>query len=146
MWKKYDALMWEAGHKTVSLFKGASTIPLHTILRMAGDGIQTQHDQVPNVKRVSVTVRNSLEFIQCQEQQESKVIPSQEVGVLSRGLIYEPSNPILLEGLEEIKGLLKEGTPISCLQKTLEEELWEEEQFQRGNIPIPQVFKRYGTI
>ena len=61
MWKKYDALMWEAGHKTVSLFKGASTIPLHTILRMTGDGFQTQHAQVPNVKRVTVTARNTIQ-------------------------------------------------------------------------------------
>ena len=107
--------------------------------------IQTQHAQVPNVKRVPVTVRNtiqaylnlvdwrhiqegdpqghakdwstSLEFIQWQEQQEAKAIPSQEVGELIRDLIYEPSNPILLEELEEIKGLLKEGTPISWLQR-----------------------------
>jgi hypothetical protein len=49
----------------------------------------------------------SLEFIQWQEQQAAKVIPSQEVGELIRGLIYEPSSPILLEGLEEVKGLLQ---------------------------------------
>jgi hypothetical protein len=55
----------------------------------------------------------SLEFIQWQEQQAAKVIPSQEVGELIRRLIYEPSSPILLEGLEEVKGLLKEGTPVS---------------------------------
>jgi hypothetical protein len=35
-----------------------------------------------------------------------------------------------LEGLEKVKGLLKEGT-------TLEEELWEEEQFQQGHTPLP---------
>jgi hypothetical protein len=40
-----------------------------------------------------------------------------------------------MEGLEEVKGLLKERTPISCLQETLEEELWEEEQFQQGHTP-----------
>jgi hypothetical protein len=32
---------------------------------------------------------------------------------LIRGLIYEPSRPILLEGLKEVKELLKEGTPVS---------------------------------
>ncbi len=52
--------------------------------------------------------------------------------------IYEPPSPILLEGLEEVKGLLKKGTPVSWLQKTLEEELWEEEQFQQGHTPPPQ--------
>ena len=43
-----------------------------------------------------------------------------------------------MEGLEEVKGLLKEGTPMSWLQETLEEELWEEEQFQQGHtLPPP---------
>ena len=42
-----------------------------------------------------------------------------------------------MEGLEEVKGLLKEGTPMSWLQETLEEELWEEEQFQPGHTPPP---------
>ncbi len=52
-----------------------------------------------------------------------------------RGLVYFPEfHPMagatddqsytLTEGLEEIKGLLKEGTPISWLRETLEEELW----------------------
>ena len=54
-----------------------------------------------------------------------------------KSLIYEPSDQSLTEGLEEIKGLLKEGTPISWLRETLEEELWEEEQFQQGHTPPP---------
>ncbi len=44
---------------------------------------------------------------------------------------------IFLEGLEEVKELLKDGTPISWHRKTLEEELWEEEQFQQGRTPLP---------
>ena len=48
---------------------------------------------------------------------------------LIRDLIYEPSSPILLEGLEEVKKLLKDETPVSWFRKILEEELWEEEQF-----------------
>jgi len=42
-----------------------------------------------------------------------------------------------MEGLEEVKGLLKKETPISWLRMILAEELREEEQFQQGNIPIP---------
>jgi hypothetical protein len=38
--------------------------------------------------------------------------------------------------LEEVKGFLQEGTPTSWLQETLEEELWEEEQFQQGHTPL----------
>ncbi len=75
----------------------------------------------------------------------AKAPPSPEAGELIRNLIYEPPSPILMEGLEEVKGLLKERTPISWLQETLEEELWEEEQFQQGHTPRPQDFKRYGT-
>ena len=55
----------------------------------------------------------SLEFTQWQEQQAGKAIPSQEVDELIRGLIYEPSSPILMEGLEEVKELLKDETPVS---------------------------------
>jgi hypothetical protein len=165
IWKKYGEHIWDAGHKTVTLFRGASKIPLHPTLRMAGDGIQTHLARVPKVKRVPASVRSIIQdylnmvdwrhiqtecprggtedwyispsFIQWQEQQTTKVIPSSEVGELVKSLIYEPPTQSLTEGLEEIKGLLKEGTPISWLRETLEEELWEEEQFQQGHTPPP---------
>ncbi len=165
MWKKCGTRIWDAGHKTVTLFQGASKIPLHTTLRMAGDGIQTHHVRVPRVKWVPVSARNIIQvylnmvdwrhiqtgglqgdtkdwstspnFIQWQEHQSTKAIPSPEARELIRRLMYEPPSPILLEGLEQVKGLLKEGTPVSWIQKTLEEELWEEEQFQQGHTPPP---------
>ena len=61
MWKKHDARIWDAGHKTVTLFRGASRTPLHTILWMTGDGVQTHHTLVPSVKRVPVSVRNTIQ-------------------------------------------------------------------------------------
>jgi hypothetical protein len=68
------------------------------------------------------------------------------VGERIKDLIHEPSRLTLLEELEEVKELLNKETPTSCLQKTLAEELWEEEHFQKGDIPIyPQGFKWYGT-
>jgi hypothetical protein len=128
---KYVAHIWDVGHKMVALFRGTSITPLHTILWVTGDGVQTHHAQVPSVLRVAVSVRNtiqsylnlvdwrhiqegvpqgdvkdwstSLEFTQWKEQQTAKDIPSQEVGELIRGLIYEPSTPILMERLEEVK-------------------------------------------
>jgi hypothetical protein len=39
-WKKYETLLWETGYKTVTLFPGVSTTPLHPTLRMTGDGSQ----------------------------------------------------------------------------------------------------------
>ena len=117
---------------------------------MAGDGIQTHHARVPRVKRVPTSARNIIQdylnmvdwrhiqmggpqedtkdwstspsFIKWQEQQTTKAIPPPEAGALIRRLIYEPTSPILVEGLEEVKGLLKEGTPMSWLQETLEED------------------------
>ena len=165
IWKKYGERIWDAGHKTVTLVRGASKIPLHPTLRVTGDGTQTHHARVPKVKRVPASARSIIQdylnmvdwrhiqtegpqggtedwstspsFIQWQEQQTTKVIPSPEVGKLVKSLIYEPPSQSLTEGLEEIKGLLKEGTPISWLRETLEEELWEEEQFQQGHTPPP---------
>ena len=61
IWKKYGERLWDAGHKTVTLSRGASTIPLHPTLRMAGDGIQTHHARVPKVKRVSASARNIIQ-------------------------------------------------------------------------------------
>jgi hypothetical protein len=82
----------------------------------------------------------SPNFIQWQGHQTAKAPPSLEAGELIRNLIYEPPSPKLMEGLEEVKGLLKERTPISWIQETLEEELWEEEQFQHGHTtPSPGV-------
>ena len=60
-WKKYGERIWDAGHKTVTLFRGASTIPLHPTLRMAGDGIQTHHACVPKVKRVPASARRIIQ-------------------------------------------------------------------------------------
>ena len=61
MWKKHDTRIWDTGHKTVTLFRGTSRTPLHTILWMTEDGVQTHHDLVPSVKRVPVSVRNTIQ-------------------------------------------------------------------------------------
>ena len=61
MWKKYGTHIWDTGHKTVALFRGASITPLHTILRVEGDGVQKHHTQVLSVQRVSVSVRNTVQ-------------------------------------------------------------------------------------
>jgi hypothetical protein len=60
IWEKYGERIWDAGHKTVTLFRGASKIPLHPTLRMAGDGIQTHHARVPKVKRVPASARSIM--------------------------------------------------------------------------------------
>ena len=61
LWKQYGERIWDAGHKTVVLFRGASKTPLHPTLRMAGDGIQTHHARVPKVKRVPASARDIIQ-------------------------------------------------------------------------------------
>ncbi len=79
----------------------------------------------------------SSEFVQWREKRDYTSIPSEEVGERIKDLIHEPSSLNLLEELEEVKELLNKETPKSWLQKTSAEELWEEEHFQQGDIPIP---------
>ena len=137
---------------------------------MAGDGAQTHYARVPQVKGVPASARGVIQeyldmvdwrhihtggpqggtedwftspgFTRWQERLTTKVIPEPEVGELVKSLIYETHDQSLTEGLEEIEGLLKEGTPISWLRETLEEELWEEEQFQQGHTPPPPGLQR----
>jgi hypothetical protein len=82
--------------------------------QMTVDGIEanrviieelTYHDKPLPIDPKSESVR-SPNSIRLQEYQTVKVIPSPEARELIRNLIYEPPSPILLEGLEEVKGLL----------------------------------------
>ncbi len=61
LWKQYGERIWDAGHRTVDLFRGASKTPLHPTLRMAGDGIQTHHALVPKVKKIPASARSILQ-------------------------------------------------------------------------------------
>jgi hypothetical protein len=134
VWKKHATRIWEVGHKTVTLFQGALKTPLPTTLCMAGDGTQTHHARVPRVKGMPESARKIIQsyldmtggpqgstkdwstsprFAQWQGHQTTKVIPSLESRDLVKSLIYEPPGPMLVDGLEEVTGLLKEGTTVS---------------------------------
>jgi hypothetical protein len=154
-------------------FRGASKIPLHPTLRMTGDGIQTHHARVPKVRRVPASARSIIQdylnmvdwrhiqtecprggtedwyispsFIQWQEQQTTKVIPSSEVGELVKSLIYEPPNQSLTEGLKEIKGLLKEGTQYRGYGKLSRKDYGRRNNSNRDIHLRPQDFNWYGT-
>ncbi len=52
-------------------------------------------------------------------------------------LLHEPSETTLLDELESIKKTLNPKTPIVWLKETLSQELWEEEIFQGGDVPLP---------
>ena len=94
--KKYCALLWEAGHKTVTLFPGASITPIHPILRMTGDGIQTQHTQIPHVKRIPTSVRKTIQaylnMVDWRHIQEGAPRGMSKIGPLHRSLPSDGSN------------------------------------------------------
>ncbi len=126
----------------------------------------------PRVKKVPISVRNIMQaylnmvdwrhiqtggpqgdikdwstspnFIQWQEHQTAKARPSPEAGELIRNLIYEPPSPILMEGLQEVKGFLKENPDIVTTGNPRGRTMG------GGTVPTgthrrPQGFKRYGT-
>jgi hypothetical protein len=79
---------------------------------------------------------SSTEFLTWQGTQQTKPTPSQDIGRLIQNLIHEPSEATLLEELEDIKHTISQDTPLSWLTETLMEELWNEEQFQGGDLSI----------
>ena len=56
---------------------------------------------------------------------------------MSIDLLHEPSEVALMEELDSIKKILDPKTSISCLKEILNLELWEEELYQGGNVPLP---------
>jgi hypothetical protein len=52
-------------------------------------------------------------------------------------LLHEQSDTVLLDELESIKKILDHKTPIGWLKETLKQEIWEEEIFHGGDVPLP---------
>ncbi len=51
-------------------------------------------------------------------------------------LLHEPSEVVLMEELDSIKKILDPKTPIVWMKEILISELWEEELFQGGDVPL----------
>jgi len=77
------------------------------------DIVDWRHIQTGDPQGVTKDWSTSPSFVQWQGHQTVKVIPSPEARDLVKSLIHEPPIPILVEGLEEVTGLLKEGTAVS---------------------------------
>jgi len=136
-WKKYGALLWEGGYKTVTLFPGAY------------GGGRDPDPACPGSQCETDASGREKDYPSIPKQREANAIPSQEVGERICDLIHEPSSPILLEGLEEVKGLLKKGTPTSWI-RNLAEGFWQKNYGRRKSsnketFLYPQAFKQYGT-
>ncbi len=59
--RKYGTILWETGHKSITLFPVALEGPIHRVLQQSGDGSQTKHAQVPFTKRVPAGARHTLQ-------------------------------------------------------------------------------------
>ncbi len=79
----------------------------------------------------------SPEIIEWRVNQFTTIAPSEQTRQLITDLLHEPSDTVLLEELESIEKILDPKTPIVWLKETLSQELWEEEIFQGGDVPLP---------
>ncbi len=161
--RKYNTALWAAGHRTVNLFPDDTATSVPHIMFLEGSGSQKHTSKMPWTSRLartaSTTIQqylkladwtsllankdsqegdlswaSSLEIVAWQERQHPGPIPSPDTGRLIQSLIHEPSEDILLEELEVVKSTLRHDTPLTWLIDILTEELWEEEQFQGGNL------------
>jgi hypothetical protein len=78
----------------------------------------------------------SPEIIEWRVSQPTTKDPSEQTRQLITDLLHEPSDTALLDELESIKKILDPKTPIGWLKETLSQELWEEEIFQGGDVPL----------
>ena len=139
--RKYGTILWEAGHKSITLFPGALEGPIHKVLQQSGDGSQNKHAQVPFTKRVPVGTRHTLqsylnlvdwehildggsredtqdwstasEFTEWQKRHNTSPTPSKEMGQRITDIIHEPTLQIVMDELKEITEILDPGTSIS---------------------------------
>ncbi len=78
----------------------------------------------------------SSELTEWQKRHNTVPTPSREMGQRITDIIHEPAHQIVMDELEEITELLDTGTSISRLSDILTEELWTEESFQGGDVPL----------
>ncbi len=79
----------------------------------------------------------SPKIIEWRARQPTTTSPSEQTRQLITDLFHEPSETALLDELESIKKILDPKTPIGWLKETLSQELWEEEIFRGGDVPLP---------
>ena len=160
--RRYGAALWAAGHQTVNLLPDMTAAQTPHIMCITGAGAQRHTAKVPSTKGIPPAARQTIEQYlklvdwasllankspQKNDQswtsstelltwQETQLTPSQDIGRQIQNLIHEPSETVLREELEDIKHTMRQDTPLSWLIETLTAELWNEEQFQGGDLPI----------
>ena len=158
--------MWIAGHKTVDLYHSLSAAEVPRIMLLGGDSRQTFIARKPHILHLPESARKLLEaylqladwnqlrrlgeghskplkwatspeIVEWQAKQPLPTAPPAHTSQLIIDLLHEPSEVVLMEELDSIKKILDPKTPIVWLKEILSSELWEEELFQGGDVPLP---------
>ena len=159
------------GHKVVDLYHSLSEIEIPRLMLLGENCRQTYTAKVPHTPHLPEAARKLLEsylrladwnqlhrmgegsakifnWVTSPEIVEWRAsqptMTSEQTRQLITDLLYEPSETALLDELESIKTTLNPKTPISWLKETLSQELWEEEIFQGGDVPLTRVSRQYG--
>ena len=164
--KKYGETLWTSDHKVVDLYHSLSETEVLRLMLLGENCRQTCTVKVPHTPHLPEVVRKLLEsylrladwnqllrrgeesakifnwttspeIIECRDRHPTTTTPSEQTCQQITDLIHEPSETALLDELESIKKILNPKTPISWLKETLSQELWEEEIFQGGDVPLP---------
>ena len=88
-------------------------------------------------RREHLNWTTSPEKVKWKAKQPTTTAPSAHTSQLITDLLHEPSEAVLLEELVVINKTLDPKAPISWLKEILRTEMWEEELFQGGDIPLP---------
>ena len=88
-------------------------------------------------RRENLNWTTSPEKVKWKAKQPTTTAPSAHTSQLITDLLHEPSEAVLLEELVVINKTLDPKAPISWLKEILRTEMWEEELFQGGDIPLP---------
>ena len=171
--RKFGPILWEAGHRTITLFPAVPKEALHRVMRQAGDGSQTRHAQVPITKRIPAPARQILqaylnlvdweylleggsrestqewatssEIIKWQDRHRAGSQPSRELSQRITDIIHESSMVLVQEELEEIKELLDSRTPITWLSETLIRSFGRKKSSKEETSSLPRVSHSYGS-
>ena len=164
--KKYGETLWTAGYKVVDLYHSLSETEVPRLMLLGENCRQTYTAKVPHTPHLPEAARKLLEsylrladwnqlhrmgegsakifnwatspeIVEWRARQPTMTAPSEQTRQLITDLLQEPSETALLDDLESIKKILNLKTPISWLKETLSQELWEEEIFQGGDVPLP---------
>ena len=128
---KYGETLWAAGYKTVDLYSSISATEVPRIMLL------NQLRRMGECRSEPLNWTTLPEIVEWKAKQPTTSAPSAYTSQLIIDLLHKPSEAVLMEELDSIKKILDPKAPISWLKEIPSTELWEEELFQGGDIPLP---------